>query len=149
MQQNTVSAEILALLPRIAQTSQSLNRALDKYVHNDPFAPQAKSETLIVAANDLPVKSEETTVLPVDGTRQAPVLTIKLADLVQAGNEARRRRLQAAHRLRRQSVVTPTPAQEKPPVVRRPARPARPARPVDRVYREIEVIRRKGLRLVS
>lgn len=123
MQQNPTPAELSSLLDRVLLTSQALKRAIASCVIDVPAAVQA----------------EEIAELPIDEPRVTPVLTIKLADLVREGNAARKRRLQNAQRLRRE--LPPPPARQSPPVRRQ--------RPSDRVYREIEVIRRKSLRLVS
>ena len=139
MQQFITSAEACALLDRILQTSQSLNRVIDEYVRHDPFAkPKIQPPELVVAP---PVES----VLPDPRKAVAPVLTIKLSDLMRAGDEARRRRTQHRNDPQPQQQQT----QQRPPP---PAREHRP-KPLRASPREVEVIYRRsvgrGLRVVA
>jgi hypothetical protein len=135
MQQFITSAEACALLDRILQTSQSLNRAFDEYVRKDPLSPPPQP---VVAAPIPAAIVAQPALLPQPMRPVAPVLTIKLSDLMNARDEARRRRAQ------RQTEPSPQPqraASAPPPApMHRPkALPRTHQRP-----REVEVIYRRA-----
>lgn len=136
MQQFITSSEACALLDRILQTSQSLNWAINEYVRKDPLKPVIAAQPEPVSAAIVP----EPVVLPEPPRAVAPVLTIKLSDLMQARDEARRRRTQRGSQ--------PQPAQEV-----RQARPERNERPPQHrpkplprsAPRDVEVIYRRSV----
>jgi hypothetical protein len=136
MQQFITSSEACALLDRILQTSQSLNRAINEYVRNDPFAKPPEP----IQAAILP----EPVVLPTPERAVAPVLTIKLSDLMRVTDESRRRRTQ------RPSRPQPEKAHSAPSPTSRPKEPSR--RPMRSTRApEVEVIYRRSpsFRMVS
>jgi hypothetical protein len=118
MQQLTTSAEACALLDRVLQTVQTLNRALASLQPQVPSsAPQARPLPMVVRP-----------VLPQLEDAVAPVLTIKLSDLMREGTAARERRQQHT----------------------RPQRPNRPrSKPLRPQLRDVEVIYRKSYRVAS
>lgn len=124
MQQYISSAEACTLLDRVLQTVQSLKTARAMFVQRiqvqAPPPPPPQPEEALVSS----VIEAEPALPPTDTRRVAPVLTIKLADLVQAGNAARARRVQTGKSQRTAS------------------------RPQHNV-RKVEILYRKGFRLVS
>jgi hypothetical protein len=116
MQQFITSAEALALLDRVLQTSQSLSAAIDRFVRP------------IAAAPIQPVIVEEPTVLPEPPCPVAPVLTIKLADLM---------RESAAYQ-RRHPTPKPKPQRTRPVI-----------RNLTKTQRDAEVLYRRSFRMVS
>jgi hypothetical protein len=92
MQQFITSSEACALLDRVLKTVQSLNSALELYVTKP-----------IIQAQPLPAPAENMAVLPaverVVPAPKAPVLTIKLSDLIRESENVQRRNKQhARHR---------------------------------------------------
>lgn len=128
MQQFITSTEACALLDRILQTVQTLNRARASLSPVQTRAPaiqerQPPPQPLVFST---PVVG--TVVLPQPKEPVIPVLTIKLADLMREGSAARARRQQH----------------------NRPPRPTQRTRPKPlRPERDVEVIYRKSYRVAS
>lgn len=126
MQQFISSAEASALLDRILQTSQSLNRAIAQLavpVVAKPVTPTP----MAVEASLSPVEEAKLEVLPPPQRTVASVLTIKLADLVRESARAQQRRqaLNPKHR----SAPRPIPIRKR--------------------GKEVEVVIRRSFRMVS
>lgn len=138
MQQFITSSEACALLDRVLQTVQSLNQArIDIVQRTTPPVLQPALPPVIV---------EEPIVLPSEDRPIAPVLTIKLSDLIREGAAAKERQ---RHRQRHHKAPSRPPTQEPPPILLHARqRPKRPLRPV-RQAREVEVVYRRNYRLVS
>jgi hypothetical protein len=136
MQQFITSSEACALLDRILQTVQSLKLATAEVIQRtSPPAPQPVLPPAIV---------EEPTVLPLDERPIAPVLTIKLSDLIRESTAAKERRQQRqVPRLQKRAPDEPAPL-----LLHARPRPQRPLRPIRQV-REVEVVYRRNYRLVS
>lgn len=131
MQQFITSSEACALLDRILQTSQSLNKAISKYVlpniQTKPAATAIPSPPPVAETAVLPMKKAEPAVPSIDDAPIAPVLTIKLSDLVREGEYSRQRRLQQQR-----------------------GRNQRPPKPRHkRQMRDVEVLYKRGFRMVS
>lgn len=127
MHHNLSAAEACALLDRVLQTVQSLSEAYERLFPKVPVSVEAQPANTQIHRE----KEAEQIVVPIVKRPVAPVLTIKLSDLVREGERAQRRK------------QTTTPSQ-RPPAKRVPFRDRRRGPP-----REVEVIYRKGIRLVS
>lgn len=127
MHHHLSAAEARALLDRVLQTVQSLSETYERLFPRVPVSVEAQP------ANNQNDREKEAELIVVPRVKKpvAPALTIKLSDLIREGERAQRRKQNA------------TPPQQ-PPTKRVPFRDRRRGRP-----REVEVVYRKGFRLVS
>jgi hypothetical protein len=125
MQQFISSVEAQALLDRILQTSQSLNRAIAQLaapvVETRIVPPPVTEEASLSSVEEAKVE-----VLPLPPRTVAPALTIKLADLVRESTRAQQRHRQTLH----------------------PKPQPRPI-PIRKRGKEVEVLIRRSFRMVS
>lgn len=140
MQPHPTSAELCALLDNVLQTIHLLKQALDQCV--PPPAAQAK------APPPEPVPPVDP--VPVEPKRVAPVLTIKLSDLLRAADEAKKRRQpQAITHLEEGRAWREQRRQRHLEVLRAQSKRSRVAQALDRKMQEVEVVYKGGLKRVS
>jgi hypothetical protein len=89
MQHTLSSAEVCDLLDRALQTSQSLNRAMRQLFPPILATPASPPSVPVLTTSVSPANEAKLGVLPIPPKPAAPVLTIKLADLLQAAERKR------------------------------------------------------------